>query len=83
MKTLHHSIINFAYFTANFHHDFIEKCWNDNELLRKHLRSKFNSYDKETGFISVGDFMKFFFDLDRTNQERLVLWINDNYDYKS
>ena len=82
MFTLEQSIINFAYFTANFPSNFIKECWiEDGQIKIDHLTKKLVSY-KETGFISVGSFIKFFFDLDRTNQEKLVLWINEHYSYR-
>jgi hypothetical protein len=82
MEKLEYSIINFAYFTANFPSNFIKECWKeDGQIKIDHLTKKLVSY-KETGFISIGSFMNFFFDLDRTNQEKLVLWIDKNYSYR-
>jgi hypothetical protein len=75
-----YSIINFAYFTANFTPNFIAKCWADDEHLINHLETKFMS-EAKNGFMSIQGFMNFFFNLDRENQTKLVLWINENYSY--
>jgi hypothetical protein len=72
------AIINFAYFTANFPHNFIEMCWKDDKHLIEHLNTKFLSRVKD-GYISIESFMRFFFDLDRENQSKLANWINENY----
>lgn len=79
MKDLNNneSIINFAYFTANFPHDFISKCWENNPSLGNHLKNKFVS--KNGQFISCGDFMSWFLNLDVGNQNKLLNWIDDNY----
>jgi hypothetical protein len=72
------AIINFAYFTANFPPDFIAECWSGEEILINHLKSKLRSSDGQV--ISMGDFMRFFLDLDRTNQIKLANWIDNNYE---
>lgn len=72
------AMINFAYFTANFPHNFIEMCWADDSHLIDHLNTKFMAKVKGS-FVSVGDFMSFFFDLDRENQRKLAEWIELNY----
>ena len=72
------SIINFAYFTANFSSNFISECWKNDMLLINHLEAKLVSKVKD-GYISIESFMKFFFDLDRENQNKLANWINENY----
>lgn len=72
------AVINFAYFTANFPLDFIEKCWENETWLAEHLRSKLHS--KSNGsFISSGAFLRFFLELDQTNQVNLCEWIEKNY----
>ncbi|MDD4972510.1 MAG: hypothetical protein PHT07_24020 [Paludibacter sp.] len=71
------AVINFAYFTANFPPNFIEKCWEDQpEYMIKHIKAKLKS---SSGCIYIQDFIKFFFDLDRGNQVKLVEWIDKNY----
>ena len=71
------AVINFAYFTANFPSDFIEKCWGDG-WMKDHLREKFEN-TSENNFYSMGDFMRFFMDLDDENRKILIKWINKNY----
>ena len=72
------SIINFAYFTANFPHNFIEKCWENDSYLINHLHDKLIT-KAENGMISCGSFIRWFFELDRENQIQLTEWINTNY----
>lgn len=79
MKTTAHSIINFAYFTANFSNDFIIICWKDEPYLVDHLTNKFLSFANDSGCITCGGFIRFFFELDRENQIKLANWITDNY----
>lgn len=74
------AVLNFAYFTANFKPKFVEKCWADDPHIIEHLNSKFLS--KSNGsFIDMGGFMRFFMDLDKKNQEKFIIWINENYHY--
>lgn len=73
------SIVNFAYFTANFRSDFILQCWKDRPHLISHLEVKFLQFAEESGVITAGGFMRFFFELDRDNQIKLATWINENY----
>lgn len=79
MKTTAHSIINFAYFTANFTKDFIAQCWKDEPYLVDHLTAKFLSFSNEQNCFDCGSFIRFFFELDRDNQLKLANWINNNY----
>ncbi len=78
---INEAVLNFAYFTANFPSDFIEKAWNDEPHLAQHLHEKILGYAKDEGFISAGTFMKWFFDLDAENKEILINWIQNNYKY--
>ena len=77
MKNSHKSIINFAYFTANFPHNFIEKCWEDKHMAA-HIRAKLNN-KAVNNFVDMGAFMKFFMDLDSENMQILLGWIEENY----
>ena len=77
MKTLEKAIINFAYFTYNFPYNFIELCW-ENDNIINHLKNKLSSY-AQNGVISSKDFIRFFLELDRENQIKLAEWININY----
>ncbi|MDD5013473.1 MAG: hypothetical protein PHW73_00040 [Atribacterota bacterium] len=71
--------IDFAYFAANFPPDFIEKVWSDEPHIAQHLKEKLHRYAENETFISVGTFMKWFFDLDMGNQHKLTDWIQNNY----
>ena len=79
MKTTAHSIINFVYFTANFNYTFIDECWKDEPFLIDHLKGKFISKSGDGVCVNCGDFIHWFFELDRDNQLKLSNWINDNY----
>lgn len=72
---------DFAYFTANFPYDFIEKVWNDNLIMAVHLRNKLNgqSLRLKINYVSFEAFMRWFFDLDDENQRKLIVWISNNY----
>lgn len=74
------AVLNFVFFTANFTPKFIEKCWADNPHLIEHLKSKL--YSKSNGgCIDMGGFMRFFMDMDKENMEKLIIWIDENYNY--
>lgn len=79
MKTKANAIINFAYFTANFTYGFIDQCWKDEPHLIDHLKTKFISKSQDGIAINCGDFIHFFFELDRGNQVKLANWIDENY----
>ncbi len=81
MKTKSESTINFAYFTANFTPDFIQKCWAGNPVLIEHLTFKFLSKSNNSCFITMGGFMEFFMELSDNNKRQLVDWIDLNYNY--
>lgn len=67
MKNSNKAIKNYIYFTSNYPHDFIEKCFGTG-TMGVHLKSKFN-----------GDVNKFFRELDNENQVKLLDWIYQNY----
>jgi len=76
------AVINFVYFTANFPYDFIEQCWGVDTSEAKHFRSKLESCQrtsKNMSHIDSGTFLAFFFELSRSNQEKLADWIEQNY----
>jgi hypothetical protein len=77
IRTNAESVVNFAYFTANFPPDFIKKCWADDDHLIDHISHKLRSSDGS--MISMGDFMRFFMELDKKNQIKLSNWIENNY----
>lgn len=78
MKEIHKAAINFAYFAANFPHDFIDKVWGDDKHLADHFKEKLHSYAKN-GFVDMGGFMRFFMDLGTENMIKLLDWVRDNY----
>jgi hypothetical protein len=72
-------MIKFAYFTANFPPYSITKCFEDEgDMMLDHILKKLHPSEGYS-FITCGDFMRFFFDLDRTHQEKLCRWIINNY----
>ena len=62
------AINKWIFFTFNYPYDFIEKCWADQPLMAKHLRSKFD-----------GDMNRFYCELDDTNNNQLLDWVLENY----
>lgn len=64
-----------AYFSVNFNHDFIEKCWCDAPEIAAHLRTKFNS----KSCISSGEFLSFFLGLGSNNQIKLCKYITEKF----
>ena len=78
MKTKTDAMINFAYFTANFTYNFINECWKDDPIM-EHIMEKFVSTAGDGVCVSCGDFLRFFFGLDKENQTKLVNWIDANY----
>ena len=74
------AVINFAFFVANYPHDFIQKCWGESEkkYLVSHLKEKFNANYMKVDSPS-GAFMNWFYDLDEENRRLLIKWINENY----
>jgi hypothetical protein len=73
------NVINFMYFLANFPHDFIGKCWSDNKILADHLKEKLLGYSDNRCYVTCEDMCKFFFELDKGNQNKLIQWVNENY----
>jgi len=71
------AINKFYYFSMNYPHNFIEKCWADNPSLAQHLRSKFNGlYDTHK---SYGVMNAFYGELSMNNQIKLMEWVMDNF----
>jgi hypothetical protein len=69
----------FLYFIANFPRNFIEKCWEDDSLLREHLTEKFLGINKNETYVTLGNMLKFMFELNNGNQMKLFKWIDENY----
>lgn len=73
-----HAMIKLAYFTANFPPDFINKCFGDEgTMMVEHISLKLRSTDGHC--TSMGDFMRFFMELDSSHKEKLCAWIMNNY----
>ena len=84
MNTAEKSVINFAYFTANFPGlDFINEIWPGG--LGLHLHSKLDDLiaRENKGYVTIQCFMEFFLALSFANQELLCQWIEKNYHYSS
>jgi len=65
-----------VYFCFNYPYDFIEQIWGG-EYICDHLKGKFQMYYDLVG--STGVMNKFYANLDKTNQRRLLQWVIDNY----
>lgn len=65
-------INKWIFFTFNYPYDFIERCWSDEPYLAEHIRGKFNDYG--------GDMNRLYCELDKSNAEKLLDWVMDNYD---
>lgn len=78
MKDTHKAVLNFTYFTANFPPTFIDECWKGESWLIEHIKTKFKPA-QGSGFMSKGDFMNWFMELDEKNKIKLLNWIDENY----
>lgn len=61
----------------NFHHNFIEQCWNDDKNMAQHLRSKFNGIYQHKGPDAA--FFCFFTELSGHHRKKLITFINQNF----
>ena len=62
----------YVYFTFDWPPDFVKKVWgNDSDLARHFVRKL-----EQTGY----DINKFFGELSKPNQHRLLSWILDNFE---
>ena len=73
----HLKTVNFMYFICNYPYKFIDSVWSDEPMLVNHLTIKFGSFCERHG--SMGGFVNWFMELDRTNQTKLLNWVEDNY----
>lgn len=62
------AINKWIFFTFNYPWDFLDKVWGYNEILKSHLRKKFD-----------GDMNKFYCELDKENSDKLLTWVIENY----
>ena len=63
----HKEAINFAYFSTNYPHNWIEQCFPGND----HIANKWKHLEMTPA--------RFILELDRTNQEIMLTWIRKNY----
>lgn len=77
MNTRVKAMLNFAYFCSNYPSDFIEEAFKNHPEKIKHLKSKFA--DAYASAKAVGAVTRFVHELDETNQEILLDWIDRNY----
>jgi hypothetical protein len=77
------SMINLAYFSANFPDGFISDVWSGSEA--DHLEQKFSHhvFRSMKGYCDIGSFFTWFLELDATNQSVLCDWIELNYHYST
>lgn len=71
------AIYRFVMFGFNYYPGFINKVWENEPYLAKHLSEKFSYYYSKYGPEAVMN--TFFVNLDPRNQEKLVKWIDQNY----
>ena len=86
MKTRISAVTNFIYFTANFRGGYqavIRAIWNDVPYLAEHILAKLESILGRKyagiGVFPMGAWIDLFFELDKTNQEKMITWIELNY----
>ncbi len=70
-------INKWIFFAMNYPHDFIERCWEDDKNLARHLQAKFDYYYKTYGCRAVMN--TFFCALSGNNRKRLMTWVIENY----
>lgn len=68
---------NFVYFCLNYPKNFFDAFGDKDDMIRKHIESKFNkAYDNHG---SYGAMVYFWTDLDGNNKKKLAEWIKQNY----
>lgn len=65
-------------FGHNYPHNFIQTVWADNPNLARHLEEKFNKFYSNYRYGTM-TFFRWFMELDGGNREKLVTWVNENY----
>lgn len=86
METRISAVTNFIYFTANFHGGYqkvIRAMWKDVPHLAEHILAKLESILSRKyagiGVFPMGAWIDLFFELDKTNQEKMITWIELYY----
>ena len=77
--TAEKSTRNFMYFLYNFRRGQVEQMFNEaTPSMANHFISKWNNYTnpKVNGTEAL---KKLFFDLSVDNQEKIIIWVNNNY----
>jgi len=66
---------NFARFSWNFPHKFIDECWKGNPVMANHLNEKFKDYyDRHK---TSGVMLMFYMSLDKANKQILDAYIDE------
>jgi hypothetical protein len=76
------STINFMYFANNFPFNWIQKVWSDDQGMANHLNDKWNDLNLSNELGGTNNLLKLFMQLDNNNQNHLLDWIENNYNYK-
>jgi len=71
--------ISFMYFANNFPHDWIDKVWQNDVRLSKHMKGKWDSMNQSNQLGGTVNFFKLFMELDNGNRNTLCDWIANNY----
>jgi hypothetical protein len=74
--TNHDNTINFMYFISNYPQGFIKTIFSG--YMANHLESKFLGFCNRYGRSDLA-FLSWFYELDGTNQRKLLEWVNANY----
>ena len=77
MNTRVKAMLNFAYFCSNYDPFFIELAWKNHPDDIRYLKSKFSKCYASAK--AVGAVVRFVHELDETNQQILLDWIDKNY----
>jgi hypothetical protein len=77
-----HATINFMYFANNFQPNWIDKVWADDKGMASHLNDKWNALNLGNSLGGTNNLLKLFMQLDSSNKNHLLDWIENNYNYK-
>ncbi len=73
LKNKHQVICKWIRFCLNYPYNFIEQCWDGNPSLACHLEKKFQQLYDDYGPYAV--ITKFYSELSKDNQEKLMTWV--------